>query len=160
ARIDENGRTSVPGLFAIGECASGMHGANRIGGAMVAATQVFGARAGRAAGLDAVSRDHTPEKEFKELTLDPDALPEKTLRIPQNGPTRNNGAPLTKAMHGHVALTGSRRLGSVIQGLEKRLGSEKKPDRVLAVESALIVTRFLRKMKANSNGPHGNQRLQ
>jgi L-aspartate oxidase len=49
AVIDTDGRTSVPGLFAAGECATGMHGANRIGGAMVAACLVFGARAGRAA---------------------------------------------------------------------------------------------------------------
>lgn len=39
----------LPGLFACGECATGMHGANRLGGAMVAATQVFGKRAGEAA---------------------------------------------------------------------------------------------------------------
>lgn len=47
ARIDRHGRTNIPGLYAAGECASGMHGANRIGGAMVTATQVFGQRAGR-----------------------------------------------------------------------------------------------------------------
>lgn len=52
AVVDTDGRTSVPGLFAAGECATGMHGANRIGGAMVAACLVFGARAGRAAVLE------------------------------------------------------------------------------------------------------------
>ncbi|MFP5240344.1 MAG: FAD-binding protein [Acidobacteriota bacterium] len=46
AVIDEWGQASVPGLLACGECATGMHGANRIGGAMVLATQVFGHRAG------------------------------------------------------------------------------------------------------------------
>lgn len=54
AVVDAWGRTDVPGLFAAGECATGMHGANRIGGAMVAACLVFGARAGRAA----VAGDH------------------------------------------------------------------------------------------------------
>lgn len=39
----------LPGLFACGECTTGMHGANRLGGAMVTATQVFGRRAGNAA---------------------------------------------------------------------------------------------------------------
>ncbi|WP_051141970.1 FAD-dependent oxidoreductase [Paucidesulfovibrio longus] len=39
----------LPGLFACGECATGMHGANRLGGAMVTATQVYGKRAGEAA---------------------------------------------------------------------------------------------------------------
>ncbi|KAF0233898.1 MAG: L-aspartate [Desulfovibrionaceae bacterium] len=46
AVIDEHGQTSVPGLLACGECATGMHGANRIGGSMVLAAQVFGHRAG------------------------------------------------------------------------------------------------------------------
>ncbi|WP_035068044.1 FAD-binding protein [Nitratidesulfovibrio termitidis] len=55
ALIDADGRTSVAGLFACGECATGMHGANRIGGAMVLATQVFGHRAGIAAALHAHS---------------------------------------------------------------------------------------------------------
>ena len=49
AVVDKNGMTSLRGLFAVGECATGMHGANRLGGAMVTATQVFGHRAGYAA---------------------------------------------------------------------------------------------------------------
>lgn len=62
AIIDENGETSLRNLFALGECATGMHGANRIGGAMVLATQVFGHRAGvtaaiRAKGIPLPSRD-------------------------------------------------------------------------------------------------------
>jgi len=56
AVIDANAETSVPGLLACGECATGMHGANRIGGGMVLATQVFGHRAGvRAARIAAGS---------------------------------------------------------------------------------------------------------
>ena len=57
ALIDENGQTSVQGLLACGECATGMHGANRLGGAMVLATQVFGHRAGRRAAYLASSAD-------------------------------------------------------------------------------------------------------
>lgn len=49
AVIDEHGQTSIPGLLACGECATGMHGANRIGGGMVLAAQVFGHQAGRRA---------------------------------------------------------------------------------------------------------------
>jgi len=61
AVIDGHGRTTVPGLFAAGECATGMHGANRLGGAMVAACLVFGARAGKAAATDtAAARDTLP----------------------------------------------------------------------------------------------------
>lgn len=47
--IDEEGWTGVPRLFAAGEVAAGPHGADRPGGNMHAACQVFGARAGRAA---------------------------------------------------------------------------------------------------------------
>ncbi|HMM39918.1 MAG TPA: FAD-binding protein [Desulfovibrio sp.] len=49
AVVDADGMTGVSGLFACGECATGMHGANRLGGGMVLATQVFGFRAGVAA---------------------------------------------------------------------------------------------------------------
>lgn len=51
ARIDADGRTAVPGLYACGECAGGMHGAQRMGGGMALSALVFGARAGRAAAL-------------------------------------------------------------------------------------------------------------
>jgi fumarate reductase (CoM/CoB) subunit A len=42
--------TTLPGLFACGEVAGGVHGANRLGGNALADTQVFGKRAGEAAG--------------------------------------------------------------------------------------------------------------
>ena len=38
--------TSVPGLFAAGECAAGLHGANRLGGNSLSDLIVFGKRAG------------------------------------------------------------------------------------------------------------------
>lgn len=49
ARIDATGATTVPGLFAAGEAAGGLHGANRMGGNALSETLVFGARAGSAA---------------------------------------------------------------------------------------------------------------
>ena len=47
--IDENASAGVPGLFAAGETAGGPHGADRLGGAAIAATQVFGKIAGASA---------------------------------------------------------------------------------------------------------------
>jgi succinate dehydrogenase / fumarate reductase flavoprotein subunit len=41
--------TDVPGLFAAGECAAGLHGANRLGGNSLSDLVVFGKRAGEAA---------------------------------------------------------------------------------------------------------------
>jgi len=45
----ETGATNVPGLFAAGEVASGLHGANRLGGNSLSDLLVFGKRAGQAA---------------------------------------------------------------------------------------------------------------
>jgi len=47
---DLDGRTSLPGLYAAGECAAtGVHGANRLASNSLLEAAVFGARAGRAA---------------------------------------------------------------------------------------------------------------
>jgi succinate dehydrogenase / fumarate reductase, flavoprotein subunit len=43
--------SSVPGLFAAGECAAGLHGANRLGGNSLSDLLVFGKRAGEHAAL-------------------------------------------------------------------------------------------------------------
>ncbi|MEM0320133.1 MAG: FAD-binding protein, partial [Candidatus Nezhaarchaeales archaeon] len=45
-KINEKCESSVTGLYAAGEAAGGVHGANRIGGNALTDTQVFGARAG------------------------------------------------------------------------------------------------------------------
>jgi succinate dehydrogenase / fumarate reductase flavoprotein subunit len=46
-RVDADSQsTRVPGLFACGECASGMHGANRLGGNSLSDLLVFGKLAG------------------------------------------------------------------------------------------------------------------
>ena len=47
--IDANGKTSITGLYAAGEAAGGVHGANRIGGCAGAETLVFGAVSGDSA---------------------------------------------------------------------------------------------------------------
>lgn len=49
-RITPSCETTIPGLYACGEAAGGVHGANRLGGNSLAETQVFGKRAGEAAG--------------------------------------------------------------------------------------------------------------
>jgi succinate dehydrogenase / fumarate reductase flavoprotein subunit len=47
-RVDaETQESTVPGLFAAGECAGGMHGANRLGGNSLSDLVVFGRRAGQ-----------------------------------------------------------------------------------------------------------------
>ena len=62
-RVDADSQmTSVPGLFAAGECAAGLHGANRLGGNSLSDLLVFGKRAGEYAARFA--------KENKSVTVD------------------------------------------------------------------------------------------
>ena len=72
-RVDGDSQmTTVPGLFAAGECAAGLHGANRLGGNSLSDLIVFGKRAGEYAaryaknhpagriavdGVDAIARE-------------------------------------------------------------------------------------------------------
>ncbi len=58
----ETAQSAVPGLFAAGECAAGLHGANRLGGNSLSDLLVFGRRAGMAAAKHA--------KEVSTPTLD------------------------------------------------------------------------------------------
>ena len=56
-RVDaESGETTVPGLFAAGEVAAGLHGANRLGGNSLSDLLVFGKRAGD--GAAAAAKKH------------------------------------------------------------------------------------------------------
>jgi succinate dehydrogenase/fumarate reductase flavoprotein subunit len=48
-KVDVDGKTPVDGLFAAGETAGGIHGGNRIGGSALAASLVYGRRAGKKA---------------------------------------------------------------------------------------------------------------
>src|SRR5204863_6653421 len=56
-RVDGDTQMStVPGLFAAGECAAGLHGANRLGGNSLSDLLVFGKRAGEHAAKFAKER--------------------------------------------------------------------------------------------------------
>src|SRR5579863_1937090 len=66
-RVDADSQMSdVPGLFAAGECAAGLHGANRLGGNSLSDLLVFGKRAGDYAARFA--------KEHSQGTVNPDVL--------------------------------------------------------------------------------------
>ena len=79
-RVDaETGAASVPGLFAAGEVASGLHGANRLGGNSLSDLLVFGKRAGEAAAAAA-----------KEQTED---AAERRRARDRGGDRRADGAP-------------------------------------------------------------------
>jgi succinate dehydrogenase / fumarate reductase flavoprotein subunit len=73
----DSAATLVPGLFAAGECAGGMHGANRLGGNSLSDLVVFGRRAGMGAadyiesGQAATSLDMSEVEEAVQEALAP-----------------------------------------------------------------------------------------
>jgi succinate dehydrogenase / fumarate reductase flavoprotein subunit len=70
-RVDaETAETTVPGLYAAGEVAAGLHGANRLGGNSLSDLLVFGRRAGLAAaeGADRAPSGPADEGQVEEAT--------------------------------------------------------------------------------------------
>jgi fumarate reductase (CoM/CoB) subunit A len=67
--IDDRCDTGVPGLYAAGEVAAGVHGANRMGGNALTETQVFGAIAGESAAKLAGSPDSPERRPLNEESI-------------------------------------------------------------------------------------------
>lgn len=92
-RIDEQGASTLPGLFAAGEATGGLFGAGRLGGSALGDCLVFGHRAGQAAAAHAreAQRTELPEadlaaarEELASLTAggaDPDELAARLREI-------------------------------------------------------------------------------
>jgi len=87
-RITPECRTTLSGLFACGEVAGGVHGANRLGGNALADTQVFGKRAGEFAGKS--------EKRMKNLNEDQVKQKQEFLEVFLKG--IENPAPIRKQL--------------------------------------------------------------
>ena len=64
----ETHATDIVGLYAAGECSSGLHGANRLGGNSLAETVIFGRRAGAAAAT--CSRESELQRRSKKAVRD------------------------------------------------------------------------------------------
>lgn len=73
-RIDAGGATSVPGLFAAGEAAGGVHGRDRIGGNAGLEVLVFGRLAGRSAADYAAAAPEPDPPEPPPLLTVPDTV--------------------------------------------------------------------------------------
>jgi len=110
--------STAPGLFAAGECAAGLHGANRLGGNSLSDLLVFGARAGEHAA--AYANDHGAG------TIDPDAIDgiarEALAPLDRHDPSSGDGPyqiqyALQDTMQELVGIV--RRQEEMEQGLEK-----------------------------------------
>jgi len=89
-RVDaETAESTVPGLFAAGEAAAGLHGANRLGGNSLSDLLVFGRRAGLAAAAHA-KRANAPSIDTKQIEQS-----ERELLAPFS----NTGAESPYAVH-------------------------------------------------------------
>ena len=62
-RVDDDGETSIAGLYAIGETMAGVHGANRLGGNSLAETVAYGQVAGEAIADRLSARPGRPDDE-------------------------------------------------------------------------------------------------
>jgi len=133
--IDENGRTALPGLFAAGEVAWGVHGANRLGGNALTECAVFGALAGRAAAEEVLQkgRIQDPFHLFSEASL------KRWERKAGNYLKRKRGAfdPTGELMKSLKDLAWKfagpiREESSIKEGLDQLIALEKRIERVYA----------------------------
>jgi L-aspartate oxidase len=133
--IDETGETMMKGLFACGECAGGMHGANRIGGAMVLATQVFGSRAGVYAARHAEGQHLKPPGLFMASVKD-----RLTLLRRDEGEWVKGLSLIRKtltALSGPFPMPGRKAAADTLRRIQAR-STDWRLD--LAVETALMIT--------------------
>ena len=117
-RVDADSQMStIPGLFAAGECASGINGANRLGGNSLSDLIVFGKRAGEYAA--AWAKEH-PQPHVDDAAL---AQIERTALAPfERGSSGENPYKVQEDLQGSMqALVGIVRTESEMQEAVQRL---------------------------------------
>jgi len=134
-RVDpERQESSVPGLYAAGEAAGGLHGANRLGGNSLSDLLVFGNRAGIAAGQDATERDELPD-------IDPEQVERarEELKYPFENSEEDGENPfdlhdeLQSIMEEHVGII--RDEERLDEGIKKLKALKERVDRMYATGS-------------------------
>lgn len=141
-RTDLDGRSSVPGLLAAGECArTGAHGANRLASNSLLEGLVFGARAGRAAALPQSPAPTWP-----------------TLHIPSFSPNIRSGGSRGRSGEVQTATrdTGADGFRAVRRAMADGVGIERD---AAGLESALRVFEAVRADSGASDGVHAAARL-
>ncbi|MBW2546039.1 MAG: fumarate reductase/succinate dehydrogenase flavoprotein subunit [Deltaproteobacteria bacterium] len=162
-RVDaDTQQTNVPGLFACGECAAGLHGANRLGGNSLSDLIVFGRLAGVGVEEYLSAMSANPRADDTQVTA---AFREATDIL--NRETGENPYLLHEALHG-IVRTGEELQTAVeqLEELEVRAQNLKAPGtsqynpgwhEALSVKSLLIVGEAVARaayLREESRGAH------
>lgn len=105
--VNEHGASTVPHLYVVGEAASGLHGANRLGSNSLTACLVFGRRAGSHAAKAEKSRKSSPSLTGELSATPPDARQFEALQqlCWSHLGLRRNGEGIKAALEQLVALS-------------------------------------------------------
>jgi fumarate reductase (CoM/CoB) subunit A len=116
-KIDVHGATTLEGLFAAGEAAGGIHGANRLGANSFPDLQVFGTRAGESAGHYAQKNRIKPNIEEAEKSI---------LKLTKPLGQKEGSSPISirkkiqKLLYQNVGIMREKKgLGETVQSLEE-----------------------------------------
>ena len=131
----ETCETNVPGLFAAGECAGGLHGANRLGGNSLSDLLVFGRRAGEGAADYVKSNGYSTEIDFPQIDTEKQRVLEPLERQDGENPYELQ-QQVQEAMMEHANLM--RDEESLQEGLEKILELKERVPNVKAHGSTLF----------------------
>ena len=131
----ETCETNVPGLFAAGECAGGLHGANRLGGNSLSDLLVFGRRAGEGAAEYVKSNGYSTEIDSSQIDAEKQRVLEPLERQDGENPYELQQL-VQEAMMVHANLM--RNEESLQEGLEKILEVKERVPNVKAQGSTLF----------------------
>lgn len=130
-RVDaETAATAVPGLYAAGEVAGGLHGGNRLGGNALSDLLVFGRRAGQYAALYAKGLSDSPTADASQL----DAGAREVLRPFASQGDENPYALQTELQETMQSLVGIIRTETELQQALVRLGQYRQRLKQVRVE--------------------------
>ena len=141
-RTDLEGSTTLPGLYAAGECAcAGVHGANRLGGNTLTEALIFGRRAGSAAARYAATAPAKPVPEA--LAADAQKLATESFdrTVGEDSPSAIR-SDLQETMERHVGVhrdaAGLQNAQENIQSLNERLSRVGVPNTGAVFNTSLL----------------------
>ncbi|MBL4847503.1 MAG: fumarate reductase/succinate dehydrogenase flavoprotein subunit [Planctomycetes bacterium] len=130
-RVDHDTQmTAVQGLFACGECAAGLHGANRLGGNSLSDLIVFGQLAGKGAGEYIKALEKAPHVED-----DPIKEAFRRATAPLNRETGENPYLIQEELHEIMA----QHVGIIREGEEMREGIKKLEEMASKIENVKAI---------------------